>query len=114
MRTSVHARTTVCELGPVEAMRASVTSTASFPNSRSIGFGSRAFACFGVGPGFFGVQALHEVVGVALHTSVGLRYAIDDSLSVRLDAAPTFTIPVDSPIGPAGHISIFLRGESRF
>lgn len=72
------------------------------------------FACAGVGPGFFGVRSLAEVIGLAVDAGVGLRYEIDESLSVRLDVMPSLKVPFGADMGPAFHINAFLRGESRF
>lgn len=71
-------------------------------------------AAAGLGPGFFGVRSLGDAIGFAFQGDVGLRYAIDDHLAVRLDAVPSVTVPIGSSAGPGGHIALFLRGESRF
>lgn len=68
----------------------------------------------GIGGGGFGVQDPGEAAGLAIHADVGMRFAFDRHLGIRLDAVPMLIVPFSGPAGPDGHISLMLRGEIRF
>lgn len=66
----------------------------------------------GLGPGGFGVRGAGDVVGVAGHALLGLRYALDPRLGLRLDLAPSGVWTSETGLG--GHLAAVLRAEVRF
>lgn len=70
-------------------------------------------AALGVGYGAFGLRSLGDAAGPALHVTMGLRYALDDDLAVRLDLAPCVVWPSAQDVGAGGHIALVLRGQTR-
>jgi hypothetical protein len=67
----------------------------------------------GIGIGGFGVHAPAEALGLAIDTSMGLRFRFDHHLAVRVDVLPTLVIPANG-VTVGGHISTVVRGELRF
>lgn len=68
----------------------------------------------GLGAGAFGVRSLDEAVGAAFHGSAGVRWQLDESLALRVDAAPTLIVPAGDAIGAGGQLNVVARGEIRF
>ncbi len=68
----------------------------------------------GVGFGAFGFGRPDQAYGLALDGVVGVRWQAQRSLAVRLDFAPVMTLPAAEGIGLGGHLSVLVRGETRF
>jgi hypothetical protein len=68
----------------------------------------------GVGFGAFGFGRPDQAYGLALGGVVGARWQAQRSLAVRLDFAPVMTLPAAEGIGVGGHLSVLVRGETRF
>ena len=68
----------------------------------------------GVGFGAFGFGRPDQAYGLALDGVVGVRWQAQRTLAVRLDFAPVMTLPAAEGIGVGGHLSVLVRGETRF
>lgn len=68
----------------------------------------------GVGFGAFGFGRTDQAYGLALDGVVGVRWQAQRNLAVRLDFAPVMTLPASDGVGLGGHLSVVLRGETRF